>query len=127
MAITYILTLIGKSSDVASMLITTFDRSVPKDWSNCLDRRQVWNQKRPPWFEALHHTIYPILTPIVNILVSSMQTGATIYQVCVCLFSNISHAIYSFDLKMQYFWDGWKADNGFGRIVFDRNTRLLAE
>lgn len=52
-----------------------------KDWSNCLDRRQVWNQKRPPWFEALHHLIYPVLTPVINILVSSMQTGATIYQV----------------------------------------------
>lgn len=85
LAITYVLTLIGKSSDVVSMLVTTFDRKIPKDWSNCLDRRQVWNQKRPPWFEALHHTIYPLLTPIVNILVSSMQTGATIYQVCVKL------------------------------------------
>lgn len=65
------------------MLVTTFDRTIPKDWSNCLDRRQVWNQKRPPWFEAIQHTIYPLLTPIVNILVSSMQTGATIYQVSV--------------------------------------------
>lgn len=75
--------MVGKASDVASTLTTSFERTVHRDWSNCLDRRQVWNQKRPPWFEALHHLIYPILTPIANILISSMQTGATIYQVNV--------------------------------------------
>lgn len=86
LAITYVLTLIGKSSDVVSMLVTTFDRTVQRDWSNCLDRQQVWNQKRPPWFEALHQSIYPLLTPIVNILISSMQSGATLYQVSLNLF-----------------------------------------
>lgn len=81
LAITYLLAVIGKSSDVKSTLAASFERSVHRDWSNCLDRRQVWNQKRPPWFEALHHLIYPLLPPIANILISSMQTGATIYQV----------------------------------------------
>lgn len=81
LALTYVQTIVGKSSDIKSTLVASFERSIHKDWSNCLDRRQVWNQKRPPWFEALHHMIYPLLTPIANILISSMQTGATIYQV----------------------------------------------
>lgn len=81
LGITYLLTLIGKSSDVVATLVASFDRTINKDWSNCLDRRQVWNQKRPPWFEALHHIIYPLLSSIGNILIQSMQTGATIYQV----------------------------------------------
>lgn len=81
LALTYLQTMIGKSSDIRSTLVASFDRSTHKDWSNCLDRRQVWNQKRPPWFEAIHHMIYPLLTPIANILIGSMQTGATIYQV----------------------------------------------
>lgn len=81
LAITYLLIVVGKASDMKSTIIASFERAVLKDWSNCLDRRQVWNQKRPPWFEAMHHLIYPLLTPIANILISSMQTGATIYQV----------------------------------------------
>lgn len=81
LALTYMLSLIGKSTDIKSTLVSSLNQLTHKDWSNCLDRRQVWNQKRPPWFEALHHLIYPVLTPVINILVSSMQTGATIYQV----------------------------------------------
>ncbi|XP_055315065.1 uncharacterized protein LOC129575443 [Sitodiplosis mosellana] len=80
LALTYLQTMVGKSSDIKSTLVASFERSLHQDWSNCLDRRQVWNQKRPPWFEALHHMIYPLLTPIANILIGSMQTGATIYQ-----------------------------------------------
>lgn len=81
MALVYVLTAIGKASDIKSTLVLPLEQSGLRDWPNCLDRRQVWNQKRPPWFEALHHFVYPILNPIVNILISSMQSGATIYQV----------------------------------------------
>lgn len=81
LALTYVLAFVGKAADVKCTLIASLNQLAQRDWSNCLDRRQVWNQKRPPWFEALHHLIYPVLPPIVNILVSSMQTGSTIYQV----------------------------------------------
>lgn len=89
LALTYVLTFVGRSSDIKSTLIASLNRLAQRDWSNCLDRRQVWNQKRPPWFEAMHHLIYPVLPPIINILVSSMQTGATIYQVTIlCPYTN---------------------------------------
>lgn len=81
LALVYVLTAIGKTSDIKSTIVLLLEESTAKDWSNCLDRRQVWDQKRPPWFEAVHHFIYPILNPIVNILISSIQNGATIYQV----------------------------------------------
>lgn len=45
-----------------------------------MDRRQVWNQKRPPWYEAILHLVYPVLDPIVHMLVVAVQTGATNYQ-----------------------------------------------
>lgn len=81
LALVYVLTSVGKSSDIRSTLVSPLEQSTKRDWPDCLDRRQVWNQKRPPWFEALHHFVYPILNPIINILISSMQSGATIYQV----------------------------------------------
>lgn len=71
----------GKSSDINSTFISALDKSqINKDWANCLDRRQVWNQKRPPWYEAILHVIYPVLDPIVHMLIVAVQTGATMYQ-----------------------------------------------
>lgn len=40
----------------------------------------MWNQKRPPWYEALTDLIKPLLPPIVNTVISASQTGATMYQ-----------------------------------------------
>lgn len=71
----------GKSSDINSTFISALEKShINKDWANCLDRRQVWNQKRPPWYEAVLHVIYPVLDPIVHMLIVAVQTGATMYQ-----------------------------------------------
>lgn len=81
LALTYVVTLAGRAADIRSAIAMALDQSAVKEWSSCLDRRQVWNQKRPPWFEAIHHLIYPILDPIVHVMISSMQTGSTIYQV----------------------------------------------
>lgn len=81
LALTFVVTLAGKASDIRSAIVLALDQSTSRDWANCLDRRQVWNQKRPPWFEAIHHLIYPILDPIVNVMISSLQTGVTVYQV----------------------------------------------
>lgn len=112
--------MIGKSSDVISTLIASFDRYIQKDWSNCLDRRQVWNQKRPPWFEALHHMVYPFLTPIANILISSMQTGATIYQVSSFISIICSKKTYQFEFVFHFVL--LKLDDGACYIMFNRNA-----
>lgn len=83
LSLTYIIILTGKSSDINKTLINILERNHNnnKEWSSCLDKRQVWNQKRPPWFEAIIHLVYPVLDPIVHMLISAVQTGATVYQV----------------------------------------------
>ncbi|XP_053688770.1 uncharacterized protein LOC128737999 [Sabethes cyaneus] len=80
MGLTYIVIMAGKTSDVNKTLISALEKSKMNDWASCLDRRQVWNQKRPPWLEAILHLIYPILEPIIVMLVSAVQTTASVYQ-----------------------------------------------
>lgn len=80
-ALTYVILLAGKSSDMKMSLITELEKNGAPDWSSCLDKRQIWNQKRPPWYEAINHLVYPVLDPIIHILISAIQTGASIYQV----------------------------------------------
>ncbi|XP_058464098.1 uncharacterized protein LOC131438241 [Malaya genurostris] len=80
MGLTYIVIMAGKTSDVNKTLISALEKSKMNDWASCLDRRQVWNQKRPPWLEAILHLIYPILDPIIVMLVSAVQTTASVYQ-----------------------------------------------
>ena len=70
----------GKTSDINRTLISSLDKSKQENWADCLDRRQVWNQKRPPWLEAIIHLVYPVLDPIALMLISAMQTGASNYQ-----------------------------------------------
>ncbi|EDS44100.1 conserved hypothetical protein [Culex quinquefasciatus] len=65
MGLTYIVIIAGKTSDVNRTLISALEKSKLNDWASCLDRRQVWNQKRPPWLEAILHLVYPILDPII--------------------------------------------------------------
>lgn len=81
MALTYIIVMVGRTSDIKLVIASTLEKSSRKEWAQCLDRRQVWNQKRPPWFEAIHYLVYPILDSIVNVLISAMESGSTIYQV----------------------------------------------
>ncbi|XP_035792952.1 uncharacterized protein LOC118467058 [Anopheles albimanus] len=80
MGLTYIVIMAGKTSDINKTLISALEKCKLNDWASCLDRRQVWNQKRPPWLEAILHLIYPILGPIVHMLVSAVQTTASMYQ-----------------------------------------------
>lgn len=72
--------LAGKTFDINATVIAALDKSPDSTWSCCLDRRQVWNQKRAPWFEAVLYFVYPVLDPIVHMLVVAVQTGATMYQ-----------------------------------------------
>lgn len=40
----------------------------------------MWNQIRPPWFEAVLYLVAPILPTITKTVITSIQTGASIYQ-----------------------------------------------
>lgn len=46
LALSYIVIMTGKASDINRTLISALDKSQIKNWADCLDRRQVWNQKR---------------------------------------------------------------------------------
>lgn len=81
LALSYVIMMTGKSSDIDNVLIAALEKNIVKDWSSCLDRRQVWIQKRAPWLEAIVHLIYPILDPIVHMLVTAIQGGGSMYQV----------------------------------------------
>jgi protein KIAA0825 len=70
----------GKTADLRKTLISALDKCQIKDWASCLDRRQVWNQKRAPWLEAILHFVYPVVSPIIHMMVSAFQGGATVYQ-----------------------------------------------
>lgn len=81
LALCYVIVLTGKTFDINTTIVAALDKSLDSSWASCLDRRQVWNQKRPPWFEAVLYFVYPVLDPIVHMLVVAVQTGATMYQV----------------------------------------------
>ncbi|XP_053979954.1 uncharacterized protein LOC128877038 isoform X2 [Hylaeus volcanicus] len=50
------------------------------NWSNYLDRQQVWNQSRPPWLNAILKPLSNTMEPIIEILLEAVKTGASIYQ-----------------------------------------------
>lgn len=80
MSLCYVLITVGKPMDIKNTLIDYLESLPNKKWADCLDRRQVWSQKRPPWFEALVNMIN-ILDPIVHMLLSAVEHGScTMYQ-----------------------------------------------
>lgn len=96
LALSYIVIMVGKASDINRTLISALDKCQIKNWADCLDRRQVWNQKRPPWLEAIIHLVYPVLDPIAHMLITAMQTGASNYQamaLAITCFSEMWDAI----------------------------------
>ncbi|XP_018401787.1 PREDICTED: uncharacterized protein LOC108778955 [Cyphomyrmex costatus] len=50
------------------------------NWSNYLDRLQVWNQSRPPWLNALIKPLKIMMQPVAEALLEAAKTGASIYQ-----------------------------------------------
>ncbi|CAK9795962.1 Uncharacterized protein KIAA0825 homolog [Anthophora quadrimaculata] len=50
------------------------------EWSNYLDRQQVWNQSRPPWLNAIINPLKNMMQPIIEILLGAIRTGASMYQ-----------------------------------------------
>lgn len=94
LALTYILLIAGKSCDINSCLITGLDRNFIPNWVETLDKKQVWNQKRSPWLEAIAYGVYPITDCIVEVLLNSVETGSSMYQ---CMSLAISCILEMFD------------------------------
>uniref|UniRef100_A0A1B0DML4 Uncharacterized protein n=1 Tax=Phlebotomus papatasi TaxID=29031 RepID=A0A1B0DML4_PHLPP len=81
LSLVYVVVMTGKMHDINLTLISALEKTQVKDWAAALDRRQVWNQKRPAWLEALLHLVYPVLDPVVHMLISAVHTGnASMYQ-----------------------------------------------
>ncbi|CAH2237941.1 jg4635 [Pararge aegeria aegeria] len=84
-ALTYILATIGSKSDVKSTLCYALEVS-GRDWASCLDKRQVWCDRRPPWLAGLLAVAGTLLQYIPSVLVHAVQTGASMYQtMSLCL------------------------------------------
>ncbi|XP_067647757.1 uncharacterized protein [Eurosta solidaginis] len=107
LSLTYILVAVGKAADIKSCLVKILDEC-GAGWSDCLDKRQVWNQRRPPWLEAIMHFVYPVLNCIVDMLVNAVEAGASMYQAmslaltCVSeMWDCISESLYKVIILIQ--------------------------
>uniref|UniRef100_A0A1A9ZA38 Uncharacterized protein n=1 Tax=Glossina pallidipes TaxID=7398 RepID=A0A1A9ZA38_GLOPL len=80
LSLTYLIVAIGRALDIKTCLIKPLEEAGQAVWSDCLDKRQVWNQKRPPWLEAIMHFVYPVLDCVVEMLINAVEAGATMYQ-----------------------------------------------
>ncbi|XP_037940493.1 uncharacterized protein LOC119673299 [Teleopsis dalmanni] len=80
LSLTYILIAVGKALDIKACLVKVLEEIASSGWSDCLDKRQVWNQKRPPWLEAIMHFVYPVLDCVVDMLINAVEAGASMYQ-----------------------------------------------
>ncbi|XP_045446705.1 uncharacterized protein LOC123654891 [Melitaea cinxia] len=84
-ALTYILISVGSKAELKSTLCYALEIS-GREWAACLDKRQVWCDRRPPWLAGLLATVGTCLNFIPPILVNAIQTGASMYQtMSLCL------------------------------------------
>ncbi|XP_052740770.1 uncharacterized protein LOC112050628 [Bicyclus anynana] len=84
-ALTYILATIGSKEDLKSTLCYALEVS-GRDWAACLDKRQVWCDRRPAWLAGLLAAAGTLLQYMPPILVNAVQTGASMYQtMSLCL------------------------------------------
>ncbi|XP_026322247.1 uncharacterized protein LOC113231921 [Hyposmocoma kahamanoa] len=94
-ALTYILATIGSKAEFQSSLCYALEIS-GRDWAACLDKRQVWCDKRPPWLAAILSIVGSALAFIPPILVNALQAGASMYQtmsLCLACISRTLHCI----------------------------------
>ncbi|XP_068149227.1 uncharacterized protein [Drosophila tropicalis] len=80
LSLTYLIVAVGKAIDIKSCLIKALEENAISGWSDCLDKRQVWNQKRTPWLEAIMHFVYPMMDCVVEMLINAVENGASMYQ-----------------------------------------------
>ncbi|XP_026470814.1 uncharacterized protein LOC113375081 [Ctenocephalides felis] len=76
----YVLLITGRPCDLQHTIVSALDKCRDKTWADCLDKTQMWNQRRPPWLEATLNLIYPIIQPIVQSLCAYVHNGSSMYQ-----------------------------------------------
>ncbi|XP_026484251.2 uncharacterized protein LOC113392179 [Vanessa tameamea] len=84
-ALTYVLVTIGSKSELKSTLCYALEMS-GREWAACLDKRQVWCDRRPPWLAGLLSVVGTSLQFVPLVLVNAVLTGASMYQtMSLCL------------------------------------------
>ncbi|KAF6210222.1 hypothetical protein GE061_013325 [Apolygus lucorum] len=78
-AIVHVMVSVGCEKDLRNTLIHILERR-DISWAGCLDRRQVWNQRRPGWLEALVSPLLDFLNPVVKIINKAVSEKATVAQ-----------------------------------------------
>ncbi|KAJ8940386.1 hypothetical protein NQ314_010734 [Rhamnusium bicolor] len=75
---TEVLLYVGNDDDFSDILLPIITRN--RNWAKCFERRHVWNQIRPPWYEAMLNLVSPLIPTITETVINAIQTGATMYQ-----------------------------------------------
>ncbi|XP_022825467.1 uncharacterized protein LOC111355673 [Spodoptera litura] len=91
-ALTYVLATIGSKAELKSTLCYALEIS-GREWAACLDKRQVWCDRRPPWLAGILALVGSILQFIPPILVNAVQSGASMYQTMALCLSCISRSL----------------------------------
>ncbi|CAK1546237.1 unnamed protein product [Leptosia nina] len=91
-ALTYIISNIGSRDEVKSTLCYALEVS-ERDWAACLDKRQVWCDRRPSWLAGVLGLVGTALAFIPASLVNAIQTGASMYQTMSLCLTSISRSL----------------------------------
>ncbi|XP_014261976.2 uncharacterized protein LOC106674049 isoform X1 [Cimex lectularius] len=78
-AVVHVVVSVGCEKDIRNTLIHLLER-MDTSWADCLDKTQVWNQKRPGWLEALTAPLMDFLDPIIGIINKAISEKATTEQ-----------------------------------------------
>ncbi|XP_013144953.1 PREDICTED: uncharacterized protein LOC106108347 [Papilio polytes] len=91
-ALTNILATVGSRAELKSTLCHALELS-GRDWASCLDKRQVWCDRRPPWLAGVLAIVGTSLQFVPPILVNAVQSGASMYQTMSLCLSCISRSL----------------------------------
>ncbi|XP_013172139.1 PREDICTED: uncharacterized protein LOC106121150 isoform X3 [Papilio xuthus] len=91
-ALTNILATVGSKAELKSTLCYALEIS-GRDWASCLDKRQVWCDRRPPWLAGILAIVGTALQFVPPILVNAIQSGASMYQTMSLCLSCISRSL----------------------------------
>ncbi|XP_045518834.1 uncharacterized protein LOC123710735 isoform X1 [Pieris brassicae] len=93
-ALSYIIANIGSTDEVKSTLCYALEVS-GRDWASCLDKRQVWCDRRPSWLAGVMGLVGTALEFIPCVLVNAIQSGASMYQTMSLCLACISRTLIS--------------------------------
>ncbi|CAG9824113.1 unnamed protein product [Phaedon cochleariae] len=80
---------VGNEEDLARVLMPVVAGEA--DWAGSFDRRNVWNQIQPPWYEALLNLAAPLIPTTADAVVNAVLTGATMYQAMSLVLACFGH------------------------------------